>query len=121
MDGGGMAVAELGLSAAPSRRPKRLERRVGALIGAQLTVAAGFGLLAHNRGASFGRPWVVATLVLAFAITGSFGMSLDLHRHRFTFTLAEAVLAVGFFVVGPVGLAVAAAVGEGVNMVVQRH
>ena len=116
-----MAVAGLGLSAAPSRRPKRLERRVGALIGAQLTVAAGFGLLAHTRGAVFGRPWVVAILVLAFAITGSFGMSLELHRHRFTFTLAEAVLAVGLFVVGPVGLAVAAAVGEGVNMVVQRH
>jgi K+-sensing histidine kinase KdpD len=116
-----MAVAGLGLSAAPSRRPKRLERRVGALIGAQLTVAVGFGLLTHTRGAAFGRPWVVATLVLAFAITGSFGMSLELHRHRFTFTLAEAVLAVGLFVVGPVGLAVAAAVGEGVNMVVQRH
>jgi signal transduction histidine kinase len=116
-----MAVAGLGLSAAPSRRPKRLERRVGTLIGAQLAVAAGFGLLAHTRGAVFGRPWVVAILVLAFAVTGSFGMSLELHRHRFTFTLAEAVLAVGLFVVGPVGLAVAAAVGEGVNMVVQRH
>jgi K+-sensing histidine kinase KdpD len=116
-----MAVAGLGLSAAPSRRPKRLERRVGALIGAQLTVAVGFALLAHTRGAVFGRLWVVAILVLAFATTGSFGMSLELHRHRFTFTLAEAVLAVGLFVVGPVGLAVAAAVGEGVNMVVQRH
>ena len=116
-----MAVAGLGLSAAPSRRPKRLERRVGALIGVQLAVAVGFGLLAHSRGAAFGRLWVVATLALAFAITGSFGMSLELHRHRFTFTLAEAVLAVGLFVVGPVGLAVAAAVGEGVNMVAQRH
>src|SRR4051794_25235776 len=121
MDCGGMAVAGLGLSAAPSRRPKRLERRVGALIGAQLTVAVGFGLLAHTHGDAFGPAWIVATLVVAFAISGSFGMSLELHRHRFTFTLAEAVLAVGFFVVGPVGLAVAAAVGEGVNMVVQRH
>src|SRR5258708_15167315 len=109
MDRGGMAVAELGVGAAPARRPKRLERRVGALIGAQLIVAAGLCLLAYSRGTSFGRIWVVAVLALAFAITGSFGMSLEFHRHRFTFTLAEAVLAVGFFAAGPVGLAVAAA------------
>ena len=121
MDRGGMAVAELGVSAAPSRRPTRLERRVGALIGAQLVVAAGLGFLASSRDAPFGRPWAVATLALAFALTGFFAMSLEFHRHRFTFTLAEAVLAVGFFAVGPIGLAVAAALGEGLNMAVQRH
>ena len=32
-------------------------------------------------------------------------MSLELHRHKFTFTPADAVLVVGFFVVGPLGLA----------------
>jgi len=116
-----MAVAKLGVTSPAAVRPKRLERRVGALIGAQLLVAAGFGVLAHSRGAPVGRPWVVATLALSFALAGFFAMSLELHRHRFTFTLAEAVLAVGFFAAGPLGLAIAAALGEGVNMLVQRH
>src|SRR3954462_8142338 len=48
-------------------------------------------------------------------------MTLEFHRHRFTFTLTESVLVVGFFFAGPIGLAVAAALGEGVNMAVQRH
>jgi signal transduction histidine kinase len=121
MDRGSMAVAELGLTPAPPRRARRLERRVGVLVGAQLAVTAGLALLANTRGYAFGQPWFVATLALAFALTGFFAMSLEFHRHRFTFTLAEAVLAVGFFVVGPIGLAVAAALGEGLNMVVQRH
>ena len=115
-----MAVAELGVDAVPARST-RLQRRVGALIAAQLAVAAGFALLATTRAGSFGSPGVVVVLALTFALAGSFGMSLEFHRHRFTFTLAESVLAVGFFAAGPIGLAVAAAVGEGVNMVVQRH
>ena len=122
VDGARVAVAGLGMTAAPPGRPGRLVRRVSALIAAQLTVAAGFMLIAgRNPGVRFGSPWVVTTLALSFALTGFFGMSLEFHRHRFTFTLAEAVLAVGFFFVGPIGLAIAAAVGEGVNMVAQRH
>jgi len=116
-----VAIAGLGMSAAAAPRAKRLERRVGVVIGAQLTVATGFAYLAATRGAAFGHVWVVTTLALAFALTGFFGMTLEFHRHRFTFTLAESVLAVGFFFAGPIGLAVAAAVGEGVNMAVQRH
>src|SRR5258706_16466006 len=108
-----MAVAELGVGAAPARRPKRLGRRVGALIGAQLIVAAGLCLLAYSRGTSFGRISVVAVLALAFAITGSFGMSLEFHRHRFTFTLAEAVLAVGLFAPRPLRPPGAGAGGAG--------
>jgi signal transduction histidine kinase len=126
---GGVAVSELGVNMTsdarqperPEQRAKRLEERVAALIGVQLAVAAGFALLAATRPAAFGDPWFVVTLALTFALTGFFGMTLEFHRHRFTFTLAEAVLAVGFFFVGPIGLAVAAAVGEGVNMLVQRH
>ena len=105
----------------PRREPKQLQRRVGALIGVQLFGAIVLGLAAGLRGGAFGDPWAVATLALVFALTGFFGMTLEFHRYRFTFTPAEAVLAVGFFFVGPIGLAVAAAVGEGLNMVVQRH
>ncbi|MDQ1460710.1 MAG: hypothetical protein QOI08_2194, partial [Actinomycetota bacterium] len=122
MDLGRMAIAELGVTAGTLPRPKRLEHRVRTLIGWQLTLAAALGLLSlRTSGVWFGRPWIVTMVALTFALTGFFGMSLEFHRHRFTFTLAEAVLAVGFFFVGPIGLAVAAAVGEGVNMVAQRH
>ena len=103
------------------RKPSRLQRRVTALIGAQLAGATALALLAVIRGSAFGDPWAVGILALVFALTGFFGMTLEFHRYRFTFTPAEAVLAVGFFFVGPIGLAVAAAVGECVNMLVQRH
>jgi signal transduction histidine kinase len=121
LDGGVVAFATMGMSAPAAPRAKRLERRVGILIAVQLVVTAGLAVLAASHGSSFGRGWVVATLALAFALTGFFGMTLEFHRHRFTFTLTESVLAVGFFFAGPIGLAVAAAVGEGVNMAVQRH
>ena len=103
------------------REPSRLQRRVSALIGAQLAGAVALALLAVIHGRAFGDPWAVGILVLVFALAGFFGMTLEFHRYRFTFTPAEAVLAVGFFFVGPIGLAVAAAVGECVNMLVQRH
>jgi K+-sensing histidine kinase KdpD len=109
------------MSAPAAARGKRLEHRVGVLIAVQLIATAGLSVLAASRGSSFGRVWVVTALALAFALTGFFGMTLEFHRHRFTFTLTESVLAVGFFFAGPIGLAVAAAVGEGVNMAVQRH
>jgi K+-sensing histidine kinase KdpD len=117
----GVALPGLGMSAPAALRAKRLEHRVGELIAAQLVVTGGLAVLAASRGSSFGRVWVVAVLALAFALTGFFGMTLEFQRHRFTFTLTESVLAVGFFFAGPIGLAVAAAIGEGVNMAVQRH
>jgi K+-sensing histidine kinase KdpD len=121
LDLGGVALSGLGMSAPAAPRAKRLEHRVGELIAAQLVVTGGLAVLAASRGSSFGRVWVVAVLALAFALTGFFGMTLEFQRHRFTFTLTESVLAVGFFFAGPIGLAVAAAIGEGVNMAVQRH
>lgn len=104
-----------------TRESSRLPRRVRALIAAQLAGATALALLAVLRGGAFGDPWAVAPLALVFALAGFFGMTLEFHRYRFTFTPAEAVLAVGFFFAGPIGLAVAAAVGECVNMLVQRH
>ena len=98
---------------APRRRAHRRAARWSRRASASSPHSRGYAVRA-NRGS-------VATLALAFALTGFFAMSLEFHRHRFTFTLAEAVLAVGFFAVGPIGLAVAAALGECVNMVVQRH
>jgi hypothetical protein len=90
------------------RGPSRLPQRVRALIAAQLLGATALALLAVVRGGAFGDPWAVAPLALVFALAGFFGMTLEFHRYRFTFTPAEAVLAVGFFFVGPIGLAVRA-------------
>jgi K+-sensing histidine kinase KdpD len=120
VDSGGLAGAGLGLSMMP-HRPARLERRIGTVIAVQLAVAVGFGALATARGESVGTPAILVALALGFALAGSFDMSLELHRHRFTFTLADSVLVVGFFAVGAVGLGLAAAVGELLNMLVQRH
>jgi signal transduction histidine kinase len=106
---------------AKPRHPTRLERRVGVVITAQITTATAFALLAATRHFEIGAPRAIFALTVAFAIAGSFEMPLELHRHKFTFTLGEAVLVVGFFAVGPIGLAIAAALGEAVNMVWQRH
>jgi K+-sensing histidine kinase KdpD len=114
-----MALAELGVN--PPRPRARLERRVSVVIVAQLAVAAAFVALSHRTGHLVGSSLPIAALAAAFAVTGWFEMSLELKRHRFTFTLAEAVLVVGLFVVGPLGLGVAAAIGEAIDMVLQRH
>ncbi|MDQ1449611.1 MAG: hypothetical protein QOC79_2582 [Actinomycetota bacterium] len=120
MDRLAMDVAELGMSAAGPRSPARLERRVGEVIAVQLLLAAGFAVLAAASGASIGSPAAILALTGAFVVTGAFDMSLELHRHKFTFTPADAVLVVGFFVVGPLGLAAAFALAETVNMIAQH-
>ncbi len=105
----------------PRRSPGRLERRIGVVIVAQLALAAAFTLLARARAERIGSAGAVLALMAAFVVTGALDMSLELRRHRFTFTLADAVLVVGLFVVGPIGLAIAFASAEAVNMTAQRR
>jgi hypothetical protein len=114
-----MAVTELGID--PPRPRARLERRVTVLIVAQLAIAAVFVSLSHRTGHLIGRPLPIVALAAAFAITGWFEMSLELRRHRFTFTLGEATLVVGLFVAGPLGLGIAAALGEAIDLMLQRR
>jgi signal transduction histidine kinase len=121
MDGRHVGVAELGLSAVPGRRTVRLERRVGEVIAVQTVLAASFAVLGAINGAPIGSPAAILALTGAFVVIGAFDMSLELHRHKFTFTPADAVLVVGLFAVGPVGLATAFAVAEAVNGIAQRH
>lgn len=120
MGGGRMGVAELGLSAAPRRVRTRLGPRIGLLIAVQLGVAAAFTILAARQGDPIGRPAFVLALTGSFVVAGAFDASLDFSRHKFTFTPSDAVLVVGLFAVGPVGLAIAFAVAEAVNMAAQR-
>jgi K+-sensing histidine kinase KdpD len=98
----------------------RLRTRIGLLIAALLVVAAAFAILAARQGDAIGRPAFVLALTGAFVVAGASDVSLDFSRHRFTFTPSDAVLVVGLFAVGPVGLAVAFAVAETVNMAAQR-
>jgi K+-sensing histidine kinase KdpD len=118
MDRTGVAVEHVGIT--PTRRSS-IERRVVALIVLQLAIAASFATLGARSAMHFGDPRAVLLLTAAFALFGAFDMSLELRRHNFTFALTEAVLVVGFFAVGPIGLALAAAAGEGIDMLVQRR
>jgi signal transduction histidine kinase len=105
-----------------ARTTAPLERRVGEVIGVQLVLAATFAILgAVNGGRLVGPPAAVIALTGAFIVTGAFDMSLELHRHKFTFTPADAVLVIGFFAVGAVGLATAFAVAEAVNGIAQHR
>jgi K+-sensing histidine kinase KdpD len=116
-----VAIAELGLTEMPRRSLSRLERRIAVVIVLQLALTAAFDGFALARGTRIGSAGAILALLGAFVATGALDMSLELRRHRFTFTLADAVLVVGFFVVGPLGLAVAFACAEAINMAAQRH
>ena len=97
-----------------------VQSRIGLLIIGQLLVAAVFARLTLGAGSNLGGARAIAVLAVAFAVGGSFTMRLEFRRHQCTFTLIEAVLSVAFFVVGPVGLAIAAAAGEGIVIVAHR-
>ena len=117
-----MERSRLGLEA-QSRRlrtSRRIGLRVAPLIAAELVLAALFGMLSGHSGHLIGQPAPLALYTAAFAVAGAFNMRLEFRRHQFTFTLADAVLTASFFALGPVGIGIAAAVGEGVSLGIQR-
>ena len=97
-----------------------MRRPLLGLVGLQLTLVAGLAALARDLPEPASVPQV-AGLALAVAVVGLLPLRLELWRHSFTITLTEAVLVVGLFVAGPLQLAVAAAVGEGVACLVLRQ
>src|SRR3954468_3338051 len=105
----------------PQRSPARLERRIGVFIVWQPVPVGAFGAMAVARGEHVGSTWTILALTGAFVVTGSVDISLELHRHRFTITPADSVLVIGFFVAGPIGLAVAFAAAEAVNMTAHKR
>jgi signal transduction histidine kinase len=117
----------LGLDARPDSttpgdppRHRGIGSRVAPLIAAELGLAAVFvGLSVHAR-QLVGRPATIVLFAFAFACAGAFNMRLEFRRHQFTFTLADAVLTASFFALGPIGIAIAAAVGEGASLGIQR-
>jgi signal transduction histidine kinase len=97
----------------------RIGLRVAPLIAAQLVLAATFALVSRAQD-PVGRPLTIALFAGVFACAGTFNMRLEFRRHQFSFTLAEAVLSASFFALGPIGIGIAAAVGEGVSLTAQR-
>jgi signal transduction histidine kinase len=114
--------SRLGLneSNAPPRTNPRIGLRIAPLIAIELGLAATFGSLSRHAQQPVGRPTTIALYAVAFACAGAFNMRLEFRRHQFTFTLAEAVLTASFFALGPIGVGLAAAVGEGVSLAAQR-
>jgi signal transduction histidine kinase len=102
-----------------ARTSRRIGLRVAPLIAIQLGLAAIFAGVAGTHYA-VGRPVIIAVFAGAFAFAGAFNMRLEFRRHQFSFTLAEAVLSASFFALGPIGIGIAAAVGEGVSLAAQR-
>jgi signal transduction histidine kinase len=116
-----MELTGLGIDeSSGSTKPNyRIGLRIAPLIGAQFALAGLFAVLA-NAQRSAGRPITIVVFAIAFACAGAFNMRLEFRRHQFSFTLAEAVLTAAFFALGPIGIGIAAAVGEGVSLAVQR-
>ncbi len=111
---------ELNEAADPPSADRSVGARVALLIAFQIALAGGFGYLAHRAGQPIGRPAMILAFAGAFSAAGAFNMRLEFRRHQFTFTLSEAVLTASFFALGPLGVATAAAVGEGISLGVQR-
>ena len=123
LDGCLVERAGLGIAQSPdvpSRASHRIGLRIAPLIAIELAVAAAFAAMSRHSGQALGRPITIAFFAIAFALAGAFNMRLEFRRHQFTFTLAEAVLSASFFALGPIGVGVAAAVGEGISLGVQR-
>ena len=122
LDVGVVELGRLGVGADSDRwRPfAGVRSRIGLLVAGQVLVAALFARLTLGAGSTLGDPRAIAALAVAFGVGGSFTMRLEFKRHQCTFTLIEAVLSVAFFVAGPLGVAIAAAAGEAVVLVVHR-
>lgn len=102
-----------------TRTSRTIGLRVAPLIGIQIALAGTFALLARTLHPA-GRPLTIALFAAAFACAGTFNMRLEFRRHQFSFTLAEAVLSASFFALGPIGIGIAAALGEGASLAAQR-
>ncbi len=94
---------------------------VGALAAAHVCVAAGLVTLSAADAGRLGSVDHLLGVAAAFALIGLLPVELELGRSTISFTLIEGVLVVALFTLGPVGIAVTAALGEGVMALTQRR
>ncbi len=94
---------------------------VGALAAAQVCVAAGLVTLSAADAGRLGSVDHLLGVAAAFALIGLLPVELEVGRGSISFTFVEGVLVVALFTLGPVGIAVTAALGEVVTALAQRR
>jgi len=94
---------------------------VGALTALQLGVAAALVTLSAADAGRLGSVDHLLGVAAAFALIGLLPVELEVGRATMSFALVEGVLVVALFTVGPVGIAMTAALGEVVAGLTQRR
>ena len=89
-----------------------MRAKVALFVAGQLAVSAAVGVAVARAGAPVGSPLAILALAVAFAGVSKLDMHLEFRRNQMTLTLAEAVVVIAFFTVGPVGAGAAAGLGE---------
>src|SRR5450631_3605852 len=90
-----------------------MRKRIVELVGGHLVVAAVLCVIAAAwRGLQFGPLWQVSVLATALALVGLFPLVVELGRSACAVLLVDAVVVVALFCLPPLGVALAATIGE---------
>jgi len=94
---------------------------VGALAAVYVAVAASLVTLSAANAGRLGSADHLLGVAAAFALIGLLPVELEVGRSTISFTLVEGVLVVSLFTLGPVGIALTAALGQVVTALTQRR
>jgi len=89
-----------------------IQKRIVALVGGHLVAAGVLCALAARHGLKFGPLWQVCALAAALALVGLFPLVVELGRSACAVLLVDAVVVVALFCLPPLGVALAATIGE---------
>jgi signal transduction histidine kinase len=89
-----------------------MAKRIFALVGGHLVAAALLCALAIRNGLRFGPLWQVCAFAAALALVGLFPLVVELGRSACAVLLVDAVIVVALFCLPPLGVALAATIGE---------
>ena len=98
-----------------------MTRRIVALVALHLAAATGLVVAASAVWPTIGPPGEIALFAAAFALVGLLPMHLELGRSACTLGLAEAVLVLCLFQLDPLGVALAACIGETIACLLHRQ
>ena len=90
------------------------------LIVANLIIGIAFAVLGRGLAQPPTSLLRITDLTAAFGLVALFPMRLEFGRHQVTFTLADAVVVAAMFLAGPMAVGLAAALGEGLALSMQR-
>jgi signal transduction histidine kinase len=89
-----------------------MRKQIVALVGGHLVAAALLCAIAARNGLQFGPLWQVGALATALALVGLFPLVVELGRSACAVLLVDAVVVVALFCLPPLGVALAATIGE---------